>query len=144
MPPIYIIVIFTIYWGVVLIHALIPPGPVYKEGEDDGYGSYSRHLVTPGLGFSAKNRIAITLICLVALAISFLFWEELVSFLKPTLAFIFGQLALYGIVFTFCCFTAILFPFWLMLVYGGTYLLFMFLPSKMIQWLGLALSGGPE
>lgn len=144
MPPIHIIVMFAIYWVIVLIRALIPRGPVYSK-EDNGSHQDS-YLITPGFVFSAKNRIAITLVCLVVSAVSFLFWEESVNFLKPTFIFIFGPLLAYVFVLSscVCCLFLIIIPVWIILVFKGIYLLFIFLPAKAIQLLGLALSGGPE
>ena len=132
-------ILFAIYWLIILAVALHSGSPEY---EGDGYGGSI--LVSSPPVFSRKRKICIKSLWACAVGISICFWQPIMS-IVPIIGKGADMVFTYG--FVGClnsgCFFFIFIPAWAFLWFWGVCLLFIYLPAKIIQYVGIVLSPDP-
>lgn len=129
--------VFLIYWIIILAIARYP-GDLSYSG--DGYERSDEIKPTPT--FSRREKVSITIVCFSAVAVNLLallfFGKELNSVLIPTLK-IYGEIVMGGFVgcLSVGCFALLFAPLWFVVVSGVSFFVFIFLPAKILQGLGL-------
>lgn len=125
------------YWIIVMITAQIPRGPTY--GLDN-------ELIRREDSFSRKNRIGIFLLCLTAMVLHACFWDYVNVIVVPII--VFSYQSILPIVLDVClangCLGWLLILFFVQMAIAFTFFCFFFLPGKLIQLIGLGITGGAE